>query len=1001
MRKWWCFVAWVTQVAVASAQVVEWWGATGDWIEAAPGHMQSNLSNPGTSWIYTCPTAEGGDIQWHWAADFAGSSANFTRTLLFSLPPGTSPGDPALDAPPASPLLAFRIGEPGSDDGLTCTLPDGTTFQSFPGELASGFDAVWRWANSELSSTAPDFPVLIPVTTLPLPVPDCIGFEATLTSSNLDRVTVGLSHWRAWAPDTLPPLVTSVELLAPDTALWSFNEAITPSDPAPWQKLQALSTALIPGALSEISAPQVEDLSGNLSEGSLHSVAWTSPELITRGSFRFTEILCDPTPSDWLPDAEWVEIENASPHLQQIADLTWWDIGSGPSMILPLSPWNGWMAPGERALLSTADTHLFPGVLQAHLPDGGSLADYGDVVALLPPVGAAVDSVIFGQTDSWDSSGRNGRSWSRTHLGGCSGSVNWHASVSPEGASPGFRDWGESTTPNAWADSTTGSPRVIPLGPGHWEVAFNQPIDPVLPVKKGVELTWISDTRLQAVASRSPIHRPLHVAPIVPCFQPDSAWQVTLKAEGNFPRKGDLAIAEIQTQSTSTSPEWIEIAHLGADTLNVTALTANDVRGTTEHLAPGERMIIAFPGPHDLPNSSGEITLRGGLGELLESIRYTDCFFDRQADESRGRSRVRRCLERSGNDPGNWSGSRDVSGASPGRQDPAEACPPLETPRWILCGNRGGHAISRLSHPVEAVTGAEAVDHGLTWEFEGPAHPEFLTITTAEGAWDVEKPAHCERANTPPVVRWTEILGDTPVEPFLALVGELSFETDALAWTDGEWVDRVGWGADGVNWWIPGGSEWAFAVCPNRLATAHALPVVEVPGFWHKPEIQLLDVSGEVPEMLDSMRWHPNRHAPWIGSTEGVSLERCGEGWVWLSCRAPEGHTAGQANSASSFCTSAAASGSLNPSIWIPGKTPLRIEYCGDASDCSPVIREAWSEARIAELSAAAGTGKCLSWTWDGDNDRGPGVPPVGDYYVEIPGCLTRRQSLPFAIRAP
>ena len=793
--------------------------------------------------------------------------------------------------------------------------------------------------------------------------------------------------------------------MAPDTALWSFNEAINEAisqgDPFPWQKKQGLSEALMPGIPSEITAPTVEDLSGNSGGGSHHSVAWTSPDLIERGSFRFTEILCDPTPSDWLPAAEWVEIENTSSYVLQIADLTWWDIGSGPSMILPLSPWNGLMAPGERALLSTADTVLFPGVFQAHLPDGGSLADYGDGVALLPPLGQAVDSVSFGQTASWDPAGRNGRSWSRTHLGGCSGSGNWHASVSPEGATPGSRDWGESNAPNAWADSTTAPPRVIPLGPGHWEVTFHQPVDPVLPVKTGVELTLIAETRLRAGALRSPIHRPLHIAPIVPCFQPDSAWQVTLKSEGRFPRAGDLAISEIQTQSTPSSPEWIEITHIGADSLNVAALTANDVRGATERLAPGERMIIAFPGPHDLPNSSGEITLRDGLGNPLESIRYTECFFDRQSDESSGRSLVRRCLERSGNDPGNWSASRDPAGASPRRPDPAENCTPETAPRWILCGNKGVHAVLRLSRPAAEVIGASALDHGLTWQLATGEHPESVILRTAEGEWIVEKPAHCLPADDPPAVKWTEMLGDTPIEPFVAIEGDGPFETADLQWTDAEWVDRSDFSADGVNWWIPGGTEWAFSECPNRLAADQVLKMSQLPGFWQRPEIQLLDVSGEVPEMLDSMRWHPNRHAPWVESTEGVSLERCGEGWVWLSCRTPEGHTAGQANSASSFCTPAAAAGSLNPPVWIPGERPLRVQYCGDASDCRPVIREAWTEARVAELSGATGTGECLSWTWEGDNERGPGVPPIGDYFVEIPGCLTRRQSLPFSIRSP
>lgn len=1002
MRKWLCFVAWVTQVVVVSAQGIEWWGATDDWVETAPGLMQSNLSAPGSSWICTCPSAQGGDIEWRWAADFAGSSANFTRTLLFSLPPGTSPADLASAPPPALPLLALRIGESGSDDGLTCTTSEGVISESLTGQLADGFDAVWRWANGDLSSTAPSFPVLLPVTDLPTPTPECIGFEVTLTSSNLDRVTVGLNHWLAWAPDTLPPSVTSVELLSPDTALWSFNEAINEAiaqgEPNPWQKIQALSTALTPGVPGQISAPNVEDLSGNASGGGNHSVTWTSPDLLTSGSLRFTEILCDPTPSEWLPAAEWVEIANTSPLVQQIADVTWWDEGSGPSMVVPLAPWNGQLHPGERAILSTSDTLLFPSVLQAHLPNGGSLADYGDAIALLPPLGAAVDSVSFGHSDAWDSEGRNGRSWSRTHLEGCSGPVNWHASMAPQGASPGTEDWGESNLPSEMA---LGTPRVTPLGPGYWEVAFDQPVDPVLPILNGVELTLIADTMLLAEARQLSSHRPLLLAPIVPCFRPDSAWQVTLEPEARFPRAGDLAISEIQTKSTPSSPEWIEITHIGADTLHVAALTANDVRGATERLAPGERMIISFPGPHDLPNSTGDITLRDGLGSPLESIRYTDCFFDRQSDEDRGRSRVRRCLERSGNDPGNWSASRDFAGASPGRPDPAENCPPVATPRWILCGSKDAAAVLRLSQPADEVTGASALDHGLTWQLAASEHPETLTLRTAEGESIAEKPAHCSRASASPVVRWAEILGDTPVEPFVALEGGEPFETADLQWTDAEWVDRSDFWADGVNWWIPGGSEWAFAVCPNRIAAEQVLKMSQMPGFWHKPEIALLDVSGEVPEMLDSMRWHPNRHAPWVESTEGVSLERCGEGWIWLSCRAPEGHSAGQANSASSFCTSAAAAGSLQPAIWIPGGTPLRIQYCGDASDCTPVIREAWTEARVAELSGATGTGECLSWTWEGGNERGPGFPPVGDYFVEIPGCLSRRQSMPFTIRLP
>lgn len=1032
----------------ASGQTLQWHGLPTSWTAVSDSAHVLALTSPGSAWLYTCPpSASSLSARVRWSTSFSGSQNNYSSIHLFDLPVGTAPGDPSLaTGPPPESSWTFHIGASGADDGLEITSPVGDETAHFQGELAGPVDLEvgWQWPPGDsilmlATSLAPVNVPLTPVDTLIVVAPaagppDCIGWAATVTSSNLQGVQFALESWQTWTPDTLPPVFLAAQLTAADTVVWTANEPLA-NNAFSHLLQQPLPIPATPGVPVWVSNPVMVDLAGNVLASGTDSVelVWTDPSLHGPGRVVFSEICADPTPSDWLPEAEWVEVVNVSSLAVQTADLQWFDATSGPSSIEPLPPWDGVLRPGERALLSTSDETLFPGTPQAHLPNGGSLSDYGDEIGLMLPSGHGdslkwSDRVAWNNED-WDGNGRNGRSWQRRYLNGCAGPANWHASSASQGATPGTSGWLENDGPGPDVPATW---LTLPRTPVEVDVETNVSLDPwsIQQLPPGVtgHISGPESKHLNLVREAVPAATAPAVKGLQRCFGMGRAvnWDwpdVTLP----FARPGDLLITEILAEPAAGSPgapaEWIELHNLRADSVELTGLSINGhVPSQRWFVGPDQRVTFPFPGPHDLPNISGPVAVNTHSGESIDSVHYNPCFFSRKSHVGKGRSMVRTAA--------GWATSGAVAGASPEAVDPAETIAmsatdgPLE---WVLCGrtSSGNQAVVLFNRAVTEVNRGTIPwplpgwPEGRVWAIDWPVEeipwPGLVIPLNGEDSVRLEPPEGCGLQMTEHVdIRLTEVLADTDVEPFVevrAHGGSIASGSLALSAADDPMdpANRFPMTSDGISWFLPAESPWAFANCPSRLKTPKALPFSDMPSLWGHPQVSLLQASDGDWSLADSVALGDGRHADWVRDTREISLERCGDN-SWTSCRNAAGHTASDMNSTEGWCDEGGMTTGqavLNSQVWWPGGAPLVLSWCRESVSCTPVasICDAWSLREIEDLGAPVpGPENCMIWAWEGGTHYGSGVPASGEYFVRLSGCPNQpalKQWFPFVIRSP
>ena len=1038
-----------------------WYGDPTEWNVAEDSTAQLGLMTPGETWIYTCPTGEPAtQIQWKWVTAFSGSNANHATIHLFSLPPGASPGDSSLQEGPPANSWRFHIGESGSNDGLDITSLTGEQTTVMSGELSDPFDLRLQVFSAEggdsieiWSSLEPGVHPLAPRIKLPNDMtfsPQCIGISATVTSSNLTGVSLRIEEWQDWTPDTIPPGFVDAYLLNPSTVRWMADELIQGQNGMWWVDVPLDATAT-PGIPISVGSPLAWDLWGNAStEGATTRwVVWTDPMQHAPRNILFTEILVDPTPSAHLPEVEWVEVINNSNWALKMGDLTWWNQGSGESSIVPVSPWNGILNPGERAVLSAevGALPLFEGIHHAALPNGGTLSDHDDAIGLILPDGRWGDVVNWGE-GAWDPDGRHGRSWQKQFLAGCSSAVNWRASASPLGATPGTAGWNENPGLGPFADSVFRVVRTLTRSVTLTELEFNQPLDPrgldLLPSGWGGNILDEAQLKLELKRPHVSIVKMDRWPGLTACFSSSIPTGLHWEWPENthrFVESGDIVIREIMANPGEAGPgpvtEWVELQNLSDDSLNATGVKIQGQSMKTQIIVPPKgRWVYSFPDAHSLPNSAGVIKLENASGDTLETVQYHACDYRRRSHVQKGMSLVRTCEFNQ-----NWTTSASEWGASPGLPDPAEHCPKPNSPwmpEWQLCGQKadGSQTALLLDTTVDYVQTQKAngvwiqadpldligVESGRVWAFDCDAIDEDLTDIHVGGPENeirvLSAPEHCQMQTiTTPVWSLTEVLFDSDIEPFFELhahveLPALSASTASIAvTTDPELNIPENWHplTDEIHWWLPHDEPWAWAECPNRIDARHVLPMPQMPSFWGNPVLSLIQTADDWTMVLvDSVQTGNHRHAPWVSDPHHISIERCDEGAHWTSCRNATGHSAGRFNSIWGLCQGASASDMhLSSTVWEPGGPPLIITVCPESLACAPQITlyEAWSMAPQVVLHSPEATGDstCIQFIWEGETQAGSGVPATGAYLWRASGCplQTTNPWKPFVVISP
>ncbi|MCS6916735.1 MAG: lamin tail domain-containing protein [Chitinophagales bacterium] len=427
--------------------------------------------------------------------DFSPSSSNYLKAYLLADQQNLK-----------KPLNGYfiRVGKDGSDDRLQLILQQGTSetvlIEGTAGAVSNNYNIVYvkvtRSADGTFSLFADytggsGFVAEGSAMDNTVTVGQYFGFFCKYTSTRSDKFYFDDVYAGPPIVDITPPQLLSIKVTSPQSLEVLFSEPLnaataqqagnywlnspgqTPADAVLDGSNKALVhltfSQSIPVGPNTLGVSGVADLSGNVLWGAKLDFTFYPPQ---PGDVLITEIMADPSPPLGLPDAEYVELFNASnvPY-----DLNGW-LFSDRSTIITLSGFV--LQPGSYLILCDADygTLLAPfGPVMTHATFP-SLNNSDDLLQLISPYGAVVDAVEY--TDDWYQTSpvpSGGISLERIHLlASCTGETNWHASLDSSGGTPGKKN----SVSEALADLQP--PQLLSATfatPQQVELTFSEPVD--------------------------------------------------------------------------------------------------------------------------------------------------------------------------------------------------------------------------------------------------------------------------------------------------------------------------------------------------------------------------------------------------------------------------------------------------------------------------------------------------------------------------------------------
>jgi hypothetical protein len=435
-----------------------------------------------------------GSWEFYVQMDFNPSNANLVRVDLTS-----------DQADLTQPLNGYFVMIGNTEDEISLYKQSGTTMTriiSGPGRVNLSTvstkikvtrDATGGWELfSDVGSTGSYTLEGIPTTDVTHTVSNYFGVYCLYTSTRstlfwFDNFVVTGSV----VPDLSPPLVTGVEILDQSTLKISFNEVIeslsaqTNSNysinngigfPSTVQ-LQADSKSVIlslPASLTNglnysIEISGVEDSGGNVTTLSTNNFLYFVPQPINKKDIIVSEFMADQTPVVGLPEAEFVELLNRSPHP---VNLLGWKLTDG-ALIATLP--NYILLPGSSCVVtSSANASQFPGSIGvSNFP---SLNNTGDDIIIRNNLGATIDSIHY-STVWYHSDEKKDGGWSLEIIDPenlCGEENNWTASTNILGGTPGAINSVNGNNPDVT------SPKIISTqvkGSNSIEIVFDERMD--------------------------------------------------------------------------------------------------------------------------------------------------------------------------------------------------------------------------------------------------------------------------------------------------------------------------------------------------------------------------------------------------------------------------------------------------------------------------------------------------------------------------------------------
>ena len=707
-----------------------WQGDLADFTVNSQGRLQLQAQQAGTSRIYGRYLASDTlDFDFWFQLGFEPSGSNRLRIY-----PALNTADPQQGQG-----LVLSIGETGTSDAVRAYAWD-----KQPGSLlASGQEGAvagaetpvrlhltYRSGTWQCNAAYDGSGSLIPdwQTDWALPESDTffIIIECTYTSTRKDLFELDDIYAGPPLHDTAPPVVVRAEATSPTLTTLIINEPLvassfqpdnfilTPGNSSPLNVETTDGTEiqltwpdpLINGQPYSLFISRLEDLSGNFNEAVVVPLQYIAYEEPVYGDVVFNELMIDPTPSQGLPEAEYIELYNGSEKTLNLGDLF---IKKGNTnyplpkqIILPKS---------YVLLTSQADAEDFYPI---------SEVTPMNTFPALTNTGARLElyarEVLLHRVDyntSWYRDGdKDDGGWSLALIDynhRCGSAGEWIASTAQLGGTPGQANEMDPTLlieQNARLYSwDVPDPKMIKLT---FSQALTQPngeftarIIPDLPIDSYV---WNTNTPneillpLGEAASSNRLYQ-LNISHLTNCSGLSLADTSVTLGVSRPPLSGDLLWSELLSDPLPGGADFLEVYNNSNSVIDLdsvfVAKTVNTLDdaialGPLGNILPGQYLAwspsrpslqkqyrLLVPGNvynwalPSLPNDEGSVILFyhdvQGQPQLLDAVHYAASWHNPFLLDPEGYSLERIDFSKNTQDPENWtSGSSSSGGATPG-----------------------------------------------------------------------------------------------------------------------------------------------------------------------------------------------------------------------------------------------------------------------------------------------------------------------------------------------
>jgi hypothetical protein len=531
-------------------------------------------------------------------------------------------------------------------------------------------------------------------------------------------------------PDVAAPILDSVVVLNQAIIKLVFNEILNASPPVP-------SSFSIPGMVIEnvlyqnpnsksiilqlqnlitigqdyvLTISNIKDCEGNqISAGLTRTFAYFPSQVLSPRQVVINEIYPDESPSNGLPEAEYLELMNAGSQKIQLKNMLL-KIGSS-QLFLP----DFVLGPSQYVVICDEDKKsLFSGVsvLGVNLP---LVNNESAEIQLLDFNNNLVDKVQY-QISWFGSSTKSEGGYSLELINPslpCSGKFNWRASEAPIGGTPGLQNSLFSNVPDQTAPVYL---QYLLADTNQVVLQFSEPVGALSPqiadfqLQGGLSIVEVknrfpADDNITLILNKTWTigqSYALSFSGIKDCAGNAGSNVSFSFGKGKIPSRFQLLLSEIQADDTPENSlpqaEYVELFNASAEVLDLSGVQITDGNSTARlpalNLSPGEYLVLtgtsgppkfaSLPGIKVLGltnfptlNTEGDkLTLLGSNGSWIHQFHFQSNQYSPYSQWLDGWSLEMIDPQNPCDALGNWAISTSADGGTPGKQNSVKASRP-------------------------------------------------------------------------------------------------------------------------------------------------------------------------------------------------------------------------------------------------------------------------------------------------------------------------------------